>query len=192
MDGPTSNFDEHGRMPNVVRPMAYLDVQVLAAEALAPGGRPAGRPPAASACAPSRAPSATPPSPTSGCPSGATSAHAIDRDSDGRPRLLRAVQSNAGWMLATSFFDELPETQRAALVGGIVRMLFSAELLTPAGIRGRASDRPQPALSQLPRERLAVRHRDHRPGAAPPGPGRARRAARSAPAERRQHARRRL
>jgi hypothetical protein len=47
------------------------------------------------------------------------------------------VQSNAGWMLATSFFDDLPETQRAALVGGIVRMLFSAELLTPAGIRGR-------------------------------------------------------
>ena len=57
--------------------------------------------------------------------------------SDGRPRLLRSVQSNAGWMLATSFFDDLPEAPAPALVGGIVRMLFSAELLTPAGIRGR-------------------------------------------------------
>jgi len=43
-DGPTSNFDEHGRMANVVRPMAYLDVQVLAAEALRPpAGAPSGR-----------------------------------------------------------------------------------------------------------------------------------------------------
>jgi hypothetical protein len=48
------------------------------------------------------------------------------------------VQSNAGWMLATSFFDDLPTEQRRELVGGIVRMLFSDELLTVAGIRGRA------------------------------------------------------
>ena len=48
------------------------------------------------------------------------------------------MQSNAGWMLATSFFDELPEAPRRRLVEGIVRMLFSAELLTAAGIRGRA------------------------------------------------------
>ena len=136
-DGPTSNFDEHGRMANVVRPMAYLDVQVLAAEALRRAADPkVGRPPER-LLAESRA------------LRDATIAHfwlperryfgnAIDRDPGGRPRLLRAVQSNAGWMLATSFFDELPETQRAALVGGIVRMLFSAELLTAAGIRGRA------------------------------------------------------
>jgi hypothetical protein len=49
-DGPTSNFDEHGRMPNLAGPMAYLDVQVLAAEALGraarlPGPRQARRPP---------------------------------------------------------------------------------------------------------------------------------------------------
>jgi hypothetical protein len=73
-DGPTSNFDEHGRMANVVRPMAYLDVQVLAAEARPRGGAPPGGPPRRSAFWPSRALCATPPSPTSGCPSGATSA----------------------------------------------------------------------------------------------------------------------
>ena len=136
MDGPTSNFDERGHMPNVVRPMAYLDVQVLAAEALARAadlqvGRPGER---------LRAESRAIRDATIAhfwLPERRYFGHAIDRDSDGRPRLLRSVQSNAGWMLATSFFDDLPETQRAALVGGIVRMLFSAELLTPAGIRGR-------------------------------------------------------
>ena len=135
-DGPTSNFDERGHMPNVVRPMAYLDVQVLAAEALARAadlqvGRPGER---------LRAESRAIRDATIAhfwLPERRYFGHAIDRDPDGRHRLLRSVQSNAGWMLATSFFDDLPETQRAALVGGIVRMLFSAELLTPAGIRGR-------------------------------------------------------
>ena len=135
-DGPTSNFDERGRMPNVVRPMIYLDVQVLAAEALGRAadlqvGRPSER---------LRAESRTIRDATIAhfwLPERRYFGHAIDRDPEGRHRLLRSVQSNAGWMLATSFFDDLPVTQRAALVGGIVRMLFSAELLTSAGIRGR-------------------------------------------------------
>ena len=141
-DAPTSNFDERGRMPNVLRPMAYLDVQVLAAEALGRAARlPAGRAP--ERLAPERLAA------ESRAIRDATIAHfwlperhyfghAIDRGPDGRPRLLRSVQSNAGWMLATGFFDELPAAQRKALVGGIVRTLFSAELLTAAGIRGRA------------------------------------------------------
>ena len=136
-DAPTSNFDERGRMPNVLRPMAYLDVQVLAVEALRRAadlgvdGAPERLRGQARAIR------------------DATIAHfwlperayfgpAIDRGPDGRPRLLRAVQSNAGWMLATSFFDDLPEAQRRVLVGGVVRMLFSGELLTAAGVRGRA------------------------------------------------------
>ncbi len=136
-DGPTSNFDERGRMPNVVRPMAYLDVQVLAAEAL---GRAAdlqvGRPPERLLAESRAVRDAT--IAHFWLPERSYFGHAIDRGPDGRPRLLRSVQSNAGWMLATSFFDDLPEAQRAALVGGIVRTLFSAELLTAAGIRGRA------------------------------------------------------
>jgi len=70
--------------------------------------------------------------------------HAVDRAPDGRPRLLRAVQSNAGWMLATSFFDDLPAAQRETLVGGVVRTLFSDELLTVAGVRGRALSQNNP------------------------------------------------
>jgi hypothetical protein len=49
-------------------------------------------------------------------------------------------------MLATSFFDELPEEQRAALVGGVVRTLFSADMLTAAGIRGRALSQHNPGF----------------------------------------------
>jgi hypothetical protein len=134
-DGPTSNFDERGRMPNVLQPMAYLDVQVLAAEAL---GRAADL--ALSSPTRLRATARTIRDATIThfwLPERRYFGHAIDRDRDGRPRLLRSLQSNAGWMLATSFFDDLPEPQRQTLVGGIVRMLFSAELLTAAGIRGR-------------------------------------------------------
>ena len=135
-DGPTSNFDERGRMPNVLQPMAYLDVQVLAAEAL---GRAADL--AVGSPERLRAESRAIRDATIAhfwLPERRYFGHAVDRDADGRPRLLRSVQSNAGWMLATSFFDELPEALRRRLVEGIVRMLFSAELLTAAGIRGRA------------------------------------------------------
>ncbi len=136
-DAPTSNFDERGRMPNVLRPMAYLDVQVLAAEALGRAARlPASRAPERLAAESRAIRDAT--VARFWLPERRYFGHAIDRGPDGRPRLLRAVQSNAGWMLATGFFDDLPEMQRKALIGGIVRMLFSAELLTEAGIRGRA------------------------------------------------------
>jgi glycogen debranching enzyme len=159
-DGPTSNFDEHGRMPNLARPMAYLDVQVLAAEALGRAARlPAGR---RQARRPPAARSSEPLSPERllarsrairdatithfWLPEQRYFAHAIERDAEGRPRPLRALQSNAGWMLATSFFDELPEEQRAALVGGVVRTLFSADMLTVAGIRGRALSQHNPGF----------------------------------------------
>jgi len=141
-DGPTSNFDERGRMPNVLRPMAYLDVQVLAAEALARAADLGVSDPARL-----RAASLTVRDATIAhfwVPERQYFGHAIDRGPDGRPRLLRAVQSNAGWMLATGFFDDLPEASRRRLVGGIVRMLFSAELLTPAGVRGRALSEHNP------------------------------------------------
>ena len=157
-DGPTSNFDEHGRMPNLARPIAYLDVQVLAVEALEraarlPAARRAARLPAASR--PSEPLSAERLLALSRTIRDATIshfwlpeeryfAHAVERDSEGRPRPLRALQSNAGWMLATSFFDDLPEAQRATLAGGVVRTLFSAEMLTVAGIRGRALSQHNP------------------------------------------------
>ena len=149
-DGPTSNFDEHGRMPNLARPMAYLDVQVLASEALGLAARlPATR--SSEPLLPERllARSRAIRDATIThfwLPEQRYFAHAIERDAEGRPRPLRALQSNAGWMLATSFFDELREEQRAALVGGVVRTLFSADMLTVAGIRGRALSQHNPGF----------------------------------------------
>lgn len=136
-DGPTSNYDEHGRMPNVVERMAYLDVQALAGEALrraAPLGTT--RPPQRLLDEARLIRDAT--LLHFWMPERAYFGHAIDRGADGARRLLRSVQSDAGWMLATGFFDDLPDEERARYVGGIVRMLFSPELLTIAGVRGRA------------------------------------------------------
>ncbi len=157
-DGPTSNFDECGRMPNLAAPIAYLDVQVLAAEAL---GRAARLPARFSPARPVPARPAPEPLPPERLlalsrtirdatiahfwlPEQRYFAHAIDREIDGRRRPLRALQSNAGWTLATSFFDGLPDEERAALVGGVVRTLFSADMLTAAGIRGRALSQNNP------------------------------------------------
>jgi glycogen debranching enzyme len=137
-DGPTSNFDEHGRMPNLAGPMAYLDVQVLAPERPFPEPLSPERLVALSQAI--RDATVT----HFWLPEQRYFAHAIDRDIDDRPRPLRALQSNAGWTLATSFFDGLPEQQRAALVGGVVRTLFSADMLTVAGIRGRALSQNNP------------------------------------------------
>jgi glycogen debranching enzyme len=159
-DGPTSNFDSHGRMANIADPVAYLDIQMLAMEALdgaaalvrtpagagAPGGRPAdvaqngGRAGEDLAVLfEARAHELR----------AATLARfwmddrqyfgfARDRNGDGRPRLLTAVQSNAGWLLLSSLFDDLPAADRERHVSGIVRTLFGPEMLTSAGIRGRS------------------------------------------------------
>ncbi len=63
---------------------------------------------------------------------------ARDKLRDGSPRLLTAVQSNAGWLLLSSLFDDLPQADRERYVGGIVRTLFGPDMLTYAGIRGRS------------------------------------------------------
>ncbi len=92
-DGPTSNFDERGRMAERRAADGLSRRPGAGGRGARPGGRPAGRPPGR-ACAPRRAPSATPPSPTSGCPSGATSATPSTATRTAAPRLLRvgAVQ----------------------------------------------------------------------------------------------------
>ncbi len=142
-DSPTSNFDEHGRMANVVEPMAYLDVQALCADALEDAaaliqiraGHEAVWPDALAAEA-RRIREAT--QRTFWMEDEAYYAFAADRGAGGERRLLRAVQSNAGWLLATRFFDAMPAADKERCVGGVVRTLFSADLLTPAGVRGRA------------------------------------------------------
>ena len=65
-------------------------------------------------------------------------AFAADRDAGGHLRVLGATQSNAGWLLALRFFDEMPNEVRVRAVSGIVRRLFAADMLTCAGLRGRS------------------------------------------------------
>ncbi len=162
-DSPTSNFDEHGRMANVVEPIAYLDIQAFCADALEEAASlfrhniplPAGPQIAertvhdlawsdelddqaqAVRAAAQR---------TFWMEDSAFYAFAADRDAHGEPRLLRALQSDAGWLLATRFFDELPAAAKAHRVGGVVRMLFSPEMLTPVGIRCRALRHHNPSF----------------------------------------------
>jgi hypothetical protein len=69
---------------------------------------------------------------------------ARDKNGDGRSRLLTAVQSNAGWLLLSSLFDDLPPADRERYVGGIVRTLFGPAMLTEAGIRGRSLEYSNP------------------------------------------------
>ena len=148
-DSPTSNFDGDGRMANTADPVAHLDIQMLAMDALksaavllrgsAAGGDGFAGLAAEAVLFEERA----------RVLAAATLAHfwmddrqyfgfARDRDRDGRPRLLTAVQSNAGWLLVNSLFDDVPPTDRERYVGGIVRTLFGPDMLTDAGIRGRS------------------------------------------------------
>jgi glycogen debranching enzyme len=146
-DGPTSNFDGDGRMANTADPLAYLDIQMLAMDALVraaallrteaaatSGGRPSPAP--ADRPAPGRDVDSSSPAPQSASKAAedlavvfeararelraATLARfwmddkqyfgfARDKNGDGRPRLLTAVQSNAGWLLLSSLFDDLPQ-----------------------------------------------------------------------------------
>jgi hypothetical protein len=156
-DSPTSNLDQRGRSTNTACPVAYLDVQVLSAEALLDAAALLGEKPDINGVLP-------PDQKAAGAASErkadeltakaqrlreATLRHfwmeessyfafARDRDAAGQPRLLTAVQSNAGWLLASRIFDALPAEQRAGYVSGIVRTLFAPDMLTVAGIRGRS------------------------------------------------------
>jgi len=154
-DSPTSNFDADGRMPSFLEPIAWLDIQILCVEALRRGAwllRAAaplpedGELPEATAEALAEAElleedAAQIRDATLRCfwiPEQRYFGCALDRDGDQRRRLLTAVQSNAGWMLATGFLDGLPENESREYVEGVVRMLFSADMLTDVGLRGRA------------------------------------------------------
>jgi glycogen debranching enzyme len=177
-DGPTSNFDGDGRMANIADPVAYLDIQMLAMDALVGAAGLLRTPaagvtdgglllPAAHGGRPSPAPAAAGPSPAPQSDTrsaedlaalfeerarelrAATLARfwmedrqyfgfARDKNGNGRSRLLTAVQSNAGWLLLSSLFDDLPQADRERYVGGIVRTLFGPDMLTDAGVRGRS------------------------------------------------------
>jgi len=133
-DGPTSNFTESGRMPNVIDPIVYLDVQVLCAEALVQAAELLGEDRLRVLGQRVR---------------DATIKYfwmadqqyfgvGLEQDRHNGWHLIGAVQSNPGWMLATSFFDDVSPAERERYVSGIVRRLFAADMLTQAGVRGRS------------------------------------------------------
>jgi glycogen debranching enzyme len=63
---------------------------------------------------------------------------AIDRDAAGVPRPVRTASSNASELLETRLFDDLSPGERCKYVGAIVRAIYSPEFLTDAGIRAMA------------------------------------------------------
>jgi hypothetical protein len=150
-DSPTSNFDERGRMADVVDPVVYLDVQALAADALEDAAALVLEDASRDLDWPGRLVA------EAGRIRGAIQrtfwmediayyAFAADRDAGDRRRVLRAVQSDAGWLLAARFFDGMTAAEKERRIGGVVRMLFSPDMLTPAGIRCRALSDHNPAF----------------------------------------------
>lgn len=65
-------------------------------------------------------------------------ASAIDYDDRGEHRRIDVLQSDPGWLLQTSLFDNLSQSDREKYISGIVRGLFSPDFLTDAGIRTRS------------------------------------------------------
>ena len=63
-------------------------------------------------------------------------AMAIDRDPAGRPRLVDSVSSNAALLLASTVFDGLPDARR--YVEGLVRRIYGPEFVTDIGTRCRS------------------------------------------------------
>lgn len=62
----------------------------------------------------------------------------LDYDEHGKPRLIRTITANAGNLLDSTIFDNLPDVERTRYLTGILRRLFSQDFLTNAGIRSRA------------------------------------------------------
>lgn len=139
-DSPTGYEKEDGSMTNITKPMAYLNIQALASDGLS---------------ASAKLFSETDPKQSQKWQTAADSiveetiekfwmedeqffAGAIDKDQYGNEQLIKTIQSDAGWMLNTDFFDKLPDDKRKKYVSAIVTELFSSNFLTDVGIRCRS------------------------------------------------------
>ncbi len=139
-DSPTGYIHENGDMANVTKPIAYLNIQTIAADSLSA---------AAGLVSEDRQNEAMSWQTASKSIADSTIkkfwmedkkffAAAIDKDNNGHDRQLRTLQSDAGWMLNSDIFDHLPTAERNKYVSAIVKELFSGDFLTDAGIRSRA------------------------------------------------------
>ncbi|MDB4978105.1 MAG: glycogen debranching enzyme [Candidatus Peribacteria bacterium] len=64
----------------------------------------------------------------------------LDVDEHGRSRQIATRSSNAALLLNTSLFDGLPENEHKNYVENTVRRIYSAEFLTEVGLRCRSLD----------------------------------------------------
>ncbi len=53
-------------------------------------------------------------------------------------QVVATIESDPGWLLNTGLFDHLNQAEKEKYIGGIVRRLFSDDFMTDAGIRARA------------------------------------------------------
>jgi glycogen debranching enzyme len=65
-------------------------------------------------------------------------AMALDRDPEGQPRLVTTATSVPAEILDSGLFDGLPNGEREHYVASIVRAMYSESFLTAVGIRSRA------------------------------------------------------
>ncbi len=139
-DSPTGYIHENGDMANITQPIAYLNVQTIAADSLSA---------AAGLVSADRRNEAISWQTASKSITDNTIkkfwmedkqffAAAIDKDDHGRERQLRTIQSDAGWMLNSNIFENLPSDERAKYISAIVQELFSSDFLTDVGIRSRS------------------------------------------------------
>ncbi|HEX5395156.1 MAG TPA: hypothetical protein VFW52_02310 [Candidatus Saccharimonadales bacterium] len=61
-----------------------------------------------------------------------------DYDQNGKLRIIETTTANPASLLNSGFFDELPEADKIEYVGDIVRNIMGLDFLTDAGIRSRA------------------------------------------------------
>jgi len=137
-DSPTGYIREDGAMLNVAKPIAYLNIQALAADSLS---------------ASAKLFSETNPNQSKKWQTAADSitknvinkfwmkdkqffASAIDKDWLGKERQIKTIQSDAAWILNTDIFKRLPEDKQEKYISATIKETF-LNLLTDVGIRCR-------------------------------------------------------
>ena len=64
--------------------------------------------------------------------------YGMDENNNDELGQIKTIQSNAGWLLNSDFFDRMSADDKEKYITGIITRLFSNEFLTDAGIRCRS------------------------------------------------------
>jgi glycogen debranching enzyme len=141
-DGATAYLHSNGKYPNINAPMATVEVQGLAYDALVKGAKLlAHELPKESRRWVEMAQALQSATIVQfWMPQVGFFASMIDRDFNGRPRQLEVLKASPGELLDSNLFDTLHDAQRREFISAIVRRLFSEEFLTPVGLRSRSLD----------------------------------------------------